>query len=275
MKLKDRVALVTGAGSGIGAATALLFAEEGAIVVVNDLTREIAERTVEAMGPAKSRALAVAADVSDSAQVREMFAVVKRRLGRLDILVNNAGIPTPKEKGDSLNRKYEARQAEMAAGKGIQTHWDVTVETTDEEWARMLAVNLSGTFYCTREALKLMSERNSGAVINISSIVALGGMATGSAYAAAKGGVLSFTRALALEVASRNIRVNAICPGWVDTPLIQPLPPPVRSMVSSQIPLGRIAEPREIATTALFLASDDSSYITGQWISPNGGIYIG
>jgi NAD(P)-dependent dehydrogenase (short-subunit alcohol dehydrogenase family) len=100
-------------------------------------------------------------------------------------------------------------------------------------------------------------------------------MATGSAYAAAKGGVLSFTRALALEVASRNIRINAICPGWVDTPLIQPLPPPVGSMVSSQIPLGRIAEPREIAATALFLASDDSSYITGQWISPNGGIYIG
>ena len=275
MKLKDRVALVTGGGSGIGSATALLFAEEGANVVVNDITREIAEKTVEAMGPANSRGLAVAADVSDSAQVREMLAVVQKRYGRLDILVNNAGIPTPKEKGDELNRKYEARQAEMAAGKGIQTHWDVTVETTDDEWAWMLAVHLNGAFYCAREALKLMSARNRGAIINISSIAALGGMATGSAYAAAKGGVLSFTRALALEVASRNIRVNAICPGWVDTPLIQPLPPPVRSMVSSQIPLGRIAEPREIAATALFLASDDSSYITGQWISPNGGIYIG
>jgi 3-oxoacyl-[acyl-carrier protein] reductase len=275
MKLKDRVTLVTGGGSGIGRAIALLFAEEGAHVVVNDLTVEAAEKTVEAMGSAKSRALALAADVSDSAQVRAMFATVQSRFGRLDVLVNNAGIPTPKEKGDSLNRKYEARLAEMAGGAGIQTHWDVTVETTDDEWLRLLAVNLNGTFFCSREALKMMNERNSGAIINLSSIVALGGMATGSAYAAAKGGVLSFTRALALEVASRNIRVNAICPGWVDTPLIQPLPPPVRAMVSSQIPLGRLAEPREIATTALFLASDDSSYITGQWISPNGGIYIG
>lgn len=199
----------------------------------------------------------------------------RERFGKLDVLVNNAGVPTPKEKGETLNRKYEARQAEMAAGKGIQTHWDVTVETTDEEWSRMLAVHLNGTFFCTRKALKLMGARNSGTIIKLSSIVALGGMATGSAYAAAKGGVLSFTRALALEVASRNIRVNAICPGWVDTPLIQPLPPPVRSMASNQIPLGRIAAPREIATTALFLASDDSSCITGQWISLNGGLYIG
>ncbi len=275
MKLAGRVALITGGGSGIGAATAELFAGEGAQVIVNDLKEEIAQRTVEAMGPGPSQGLAVAADVSDSGQVRGMFEVIQKRFGRLDILVNNAGIPAPKEKGDGLNRKYEARQAETASGKGIQTHWDVTVETTDEEWARMLAVNLSGTFYCAREALKLMSARNVGAIINISSVVALGGMATASAYAAAKGGVLSFTRALALEVASRNIRVNAICPGWVDTPFIQPLPPAVRSMVSSQIPLGRIAEPREIAAAALFLASDDSAYITGQWISPNGGIYIG
>ncbi|MBI1983384.1 MAG: SDR family oxidoreductase [Acidobacteria bacterium] len=275
MKLQDRIALVTGGGSGIGRAIALLFAEEAAHVIVNDLTAEAAEKTIAAMGAAKARGLAVAADVSDSARVRAMFATVESQFGRLDVLVNNAGIPTPKEKGDELNRKHEARLAEMAAGKGIQTHWDVTVETTDEEWSRMLAVHLNGTFFCSREALKLMSRRNSGAIINISSIVALGGMATGSAYAAAKGGVLSFTRALALEVASRNIRVNAICPGWVDTPLIQPLPPPVRTMVSNQIPLGRLAEPREIATTALFLASDDSSYITGQWISPNGGIYIG
>jgi NAD(P)-dependent dehydrogenase (short-subunit alcohol dehydrogenase family) len=273
MKLKDRIALVTGGGSGIGRAISLLFVAEGARVFVNDVRLDAARATVAAMGDLAKQAHAIRADVSDSRDVRAMFAGIERRCGNLDVLVNNAGIPSPN--AEELNRKYEARMAEIRFGRSIETHWDVTAATSDDEWRRMLAVHLDGTFYCTREALRLMNRRNRGAIINLSSIAALAGMATGSAYAAAKGGVLSFTRAVALEVASRNIRVNAVCPGWVDTSFIQPLPDSIRKPIEAAIPLGRMADPKEIANAVLFLASDESSYITGQWVSPNGGVYAG
>jgi NAD(P)-dependent dehydrogenase (short-subunit alcohol dehydrogenase family) len=138
----------------------------------------------------------------------------------------------------------------------------------------MLAVHLDGTFFCTREALKVMSRQNSGAIINISSVAGLKGLDVSAHYATAKGGILAFTRSLAQEVASRNIRVNAICPGFIDTAFNDPISPRLKSFFLSQIPLGRSAAAREVATTALFLASDDSSYYTGQWLSPNGGIFI-
>jgi 3-oxoacyl-[acyl-carrier protein] reductase len=220
MKLKDRIALVTGGGSGIGRAVALLFAEEGADVYVNDLRLEAAQKTAEAINAAKGKAHTVVADVSDSKQVKAMFAEVERKSGRLDILVNNAGIAATEETWEQINRKLEARFSEMVSGRPIQTHLDMTQETTDEEWLGMIAVHLNGFFFCTREALKLMSRRNDGVIINMSSVAALRGGIALVAYSAAKGGVLSFTRALAQEVASRNIRVNAICPGWIDTPLL-------------------------------------------------------
>jgi NAD(P)-dependent dehydrogenase (short-subunit alcohol dehydrogenase family) len=136
----------------------------------------------------------------------------------------------------------------------------------------MLAVHLNGTFYCTREALKLMSRAGRGAIVNISSVAGLMGIEVAPHYGAAKAGILGFTRSVAREVASRGIRVNAICPGWIDTPILDPLPPMVRMLAERQTPLGRLGEPREIATVAAFLASDDASFITGQWISPNGGL---
>jgi len=274
MKLDERVALVTGGGSGIGRAIALLFAEEGAQVVVNDVRPEAARETVAAMGGRRGRA--IAADVADSGAVRAMFAEIARDFGRLDVLVNNAGIAETSS-GDvqGLAGKAEARIGEMVSGQPIQTHWDVTQELSDEAWHRMIGVHLNGTFFCTREALRLMSPRNRGAIVNISSVAALMGIEIAPHYGAAKGGILSFTRSVAREVASRNIRVNAICPGFIDTPMTAPLTSMMRMLATSQIPLRRFAEPREVATAALCLASDDSSYVTGQWLSPNGGLFTG
>jgi 3-oxoacyl-[acyl-carrier protein] reductase len=274
MKLDDRIALVTGGGSGIGRAIARLFTEEGAQVVVNDVRLDAARETVAAMGAGRGRA--IQADVSDSGQVRAMFEEVARDLGRLDVLVNNAGIgETSPGEVDGLSGRIEARIGEMMSGQPPQTHWDITQNLGDEAWHRMIGVHLNGTFFCTREALRLMSRRNRGVIINVSSVAALNGIEIAPHYGAAKGGILSFTRSVAREVASRNIRVNAICPGWIDTPMTEPLTPMMRMLATSQIPLRRFAEPREVATTALFLASDDSSYVTGQWLSPNGGLFTG
>ncbi len=238
MKLGDRIALVTGGGSGIGRAIALTFAEEGARVVVNDVRAAAAKETLEAMGPRQAQGRAIQADVSD------------------------------------ISAKSEARMKELASGQGILTHWDVTQEMTDEAWTRMLAVHLNGTFFCTREALKLMSRRNRGSIVNLSSVAAWG-LETVPHYSAAKGGILAFTRAVAREVGSRGIRVNAICPGYIDTPMTAPMASFVRAAVVARTPLRRIGEAREVAQTALFLASDDSAFFTGQWLSPNGGLFIG
>jgi 3-oxoacyl-[acyl-carrier protein] reductase len=273
VRLKDKIALVTGAGSGIGRAIAVRFAAEGAQVVVNDLTVERAEATVKSMVAGRGRA--VAADVSDSAQVRAMFAAVERDFGRLDVLVNNAGIGlTSEEERARLTQVAEARIGETLAGE-IKTRWDVTVNMTDAAWRRMLAVHLDGTFYCAREALRLMLRASSGIIINLSSVAALTGLETAPHYSAAKGGILSFTRALAREVGAHGIRVNAICPGYIDTPMTAGMSPLLQKVILSRTPLGRWGEPEEVAATALFLASDEASFYTGQWLSPNGGLVMG
>jgi 3-oxoacyl-[acyl-carrier protein] reductase len=275
MKLKDRIALVTGGGSGLGRAISLRFAEEGAHVIVNEVRLETAEQTVASMkGPAGGRA--IQADVSDSTQVKAMFATVEREVGGLDILVNNAGIAFgPGDDRAEVNRKSEALVMELLSGQGGRTHLDVTQNLSDESWRRMLAVHVDGTFYCTREALKLMSQKNRGAIVNLSSVAALTGLEVVPHYSAAKGAILAFTRAVARDVASRGIRVNAICPGYIDTPMTERMSPLIRAAVLARTPLHRVGEPHEVATTALFLASDDSSFFTGQWLSPNGGLFIG
>ncbi|HSB41845.1 MAG TPA: SDR family NAD(P)-dependent oxidoreductase [Methylomirabilota bacterium] len=278
MRLKDRVALVTGGGSGIGRAIALRFAQEGARVIVNDVRPEAARETVEAIaaGSEAARGRALPADVADSGQVKRLFAEVDRGFGALDILVNNAGIaegaPGDRER---IRARSEARVGELMAGGPVSTHWDLTQDMSDEAWHRMIGVHLNGTFFCTREALRLMARRNRGVIINMSSVAALMGLETSPHYSAAKGGILAFTRAVAREVASRGIRVNAICPGYIDTPMTKPTSPVMQRVVISRTPLGRWGEPEEIAATALFLASDEASYFTGQWLSPNGGLFMG
>ncbi len=276
MKLQDRVALITGGGSGIGRAIALRFAQEGARVVVNDLKKDAAEKTASEIGG--GRAHPIAADVADSGRVRAMFEEVGRLFGgRLDILVNNAGIAeTVDTNRGAIGEKGAARMAEMFAGEGIKTHWDVIQNMSDAAWRQMLSVHLDGTFYCTREALKLMSAQNAGgAIVNISSVAALMGLETAAHYSAAKGGILSFTRAVAREVGSRGIRVNAICPGFIDTPMTRPIPEAAKMSTLHRTPLGRWGLPEEVAATALFLVSDESSFFTGQWLSPNGGLFTG
>ena len=276
MKLESKVALVTGAGSGIGRAIATRFVREGARVIVNDIDLEAAQATIGAMAALKDQAHAIEADVSDSSKVKAMFAEVAERYGTLDILVNNAGIAELEgAKREELNRKGEAQISEMMMGGKVQSHWDITQEMSDEDWHRMIGVHLNGTFFCTREGLKLMSKKNRGAIINMSSVAALRGIPIASNYGAAKGGILAFTRSVALEVASRNIRVNAICPGWIETPMTASFSPMLKMALTAQIPMTRWGEPDEVAATALFLASDDSSYFTGQWLSPNGGLFIG
>jgi 3-oxoacyl-[acyl-carrier protein] reductase len=275
MKLEGRIALITGGGSGIGRATAVLFANEGAQVVVNDVDREAAEATLEAMGVERKRGCAIQADVSDGAAVRAMFAEVMQRFGSLDVLVNNAGIAETGNRRDEVNRKGEAQLQELMSGGKIQTHWDVTVSLSDEEWQQMIGVHLSGTFFCIREALKLMSPKNRGSIINMSSVAGLSGIPVAPHYGAAKGGILGLTRSVALEIASRNIRVNAICPGWIETPMTQDFSPLLKMSLTARVPLMRWGRPEEVAATALFLASDESSYYTGQWLSPNGGLFTG
>jgi 3-oxoacyl-[acyl-carrier protein] reductase len=256
MKLAGRVAWVTGGGSGLGRAISERFAAEGARVAVNDLRPDTAKETVAAL-PGTGH-LALAGDVSDSARVAEMAAEIARSCGRLDVLVNNAGVDrTP---GDAMEKLF--------ATGSLLPHM------SDAGWTRMLEIHLNGAFFCAREAVKRMLEARSGSIVNMSSIAGLAGMGP-IHYATAKAGLLGFTRALAREVGGRGIRVNAICPGAIETPMTSVIPEPIMKGMIAATPLGRMGTAEEIAAAALFLASDESSFVTGQWLSPNGGIFIG
>jgi 3-oxoacyl-[acyl-carrier protein] reductase len=194
------------------------------------------------------------------------------------VLVNNAGISegAPGEQ-DRINEQAEAVFADTMqamAGASRSVHWDITANISDDSWRRMIGVHLDGTFYCCRAAIPMMVAAGGGSIVNTSSIGALVNHPGVPHYSAAKAGILGFTRSLAAELGSRNIRVNAICPGTIDTPMTKPISPAFRTMVMATQPIGRLADPREVALTALFLASEDSSFYTGQWLSPNGGAYM-
>lgn len=253
MKLKEKVALVTGAGSGIGRAIALAFAREGARLVVNDIVEEKAGKTAADIQALGSDALAIAADVADSQQVKQMFTRAVEKYATIDILVNNAGL---------------LQSAEITLME-------------DEQWQQMLAVHLNGTFYCTREVVRIMEAKGSGRIINMASIAATTGLAWSSHYSAAKGGIMAFTKAAAKELIVKGIYVNAIAPGFIDTPgLIEPTgleSSAVLEVIQSafgRILLERLGTPEEVASVAVFLASDDSTFMVGQIISPNGGQVI-
>jgi 3-oxoacyl-[acyl-carrier protein] reductase len=269
-RLAGKRALITGAGTGLGAQMARRFQQEGAEVLVNDLHLETAEQVAKEVGGS-----ALVADVSDSGAVREMFERVGREFGRLDVLVNNAGIGI--EGNHELSRQFNQRLAQQAeesmSGGPVETHLDLTVELSDEDWHRMIAVHLNGTFFCTREALKLMNAQNSGCIINLGSIMGTAGGAGLAHYCAAKGGILAFTRSLAREVVSRGIRVNALAPGFIETAMTSALVE-ARPLIEGATPMGRLGEPDDIAWAAVYLASDEAKFMTGQTISPNGGYHM-
>ncbi|MGG1480282.1 3-oxoacyl-[acyl-carrier-protein] reductase [Bacillus smithii] len=245
MRLEGKVALVTGASRGIGREIALEFAREGADVAVNyagseEKAREVAEE-IKAMG---RKALLVQCDVSDSQSVQDMIKSVVDYFGGLDILVNNAGI----------------------------TRDNLILRMKEEEWDAVINTNLKGVFLCTKAAARAMMKKRSGRIINISSIVGIIGNPGQANYVAAKSGVIGLTKTTAKEFASRGITVNAIAPGFISTDMTEDLPEEVKEAMIKQVPLARIGEPKEIARVALFLASPDSSYMTGQILRVDGGM---
>lgn len=246
MKLKDRIALVTGSSSGIGRGVAIAFAREGADVVVNYPSPEQAANAREvcdAIVKLGRRALAVQADVADEDDVKKLCAVATDKFGRIDILVNNAGI---------------------AAASPVQ-------EIPVEQWDRVIAVHLRGTFLMTREVLPQMYERGWGRIINTASQLAYKGAPGFAHYTAAKGAILSFTRSVALEAGDRGVNINCVAPGATRTPILADVPPDLLEQIRQSIPLGRIAEVEDIVPSYVFLASEDGRHYQGQCISPNGG----
>ena len=269
MKLAERVALVTGAGSGLGREIALTLAREGAAVAVNDLRREAAESTAREIETAGGKALALTADVSDSVEVRAMFEELLGRWQTLDILVNNAGMVL-------VTDEVRARMSEAATAPLSNPPVAIKAASsmTDSQWRRTLSVHLDGTFYCSREALGVMEARGSGRIINMASIAGITGLMGSPDYSAAKAGIIGFTKAVAREAIRCGVYVNAIAPGFIDTPLLDVLDEPMKQLTLLQIPIGRLGTAAEIAAVALYLASDDSTYMVGQVISPNGGYAI-
>jgi 3-oxoacyl-[acyl-carrier protein] reductase len=246
VRLAGRVALVTGSSSGIGRGVALAFAREGADVVVNHPTSAeaaAAEEVAAGVREAGRRALVVRADVSQEPDVERLVAAAREAFGRIDILVNNAGI---------------------AAAAAVH-------EMSTATWDRVLGVHLRGTFMMTRAVLGEMYSRNSGRIINTASQLAYKGAAGFSAYTAAKGAIISFTRSTALEIGARNITINCIAPGATLTPILEDVPTDTLEAIRRAIPLGRIAEVNDIVPAFVFLAGDDARHFQGQCLSPNGG----
>ncbi|MCC7354345.1 MAG: glucose 1-dehydrogenase [Anaerolineae bacterium] len=249
MRLADKVALITGAGSGIGREAALLFAQEGAKVVVVDVNAKGGQETVSLIRNAGGEATFTRADVSKASDAQAMIGFAETTYGKLNVLFNNAGI-FPDQDGS-------------------------VIETEEEVWDLVMNVNLKGVFLGCKYGIPALLRAGGGSVINTASFVALMGAATSQiAYTASKGGVLSMTREMAVEFARRNVRVNALCPGPVETPLLAALlsDPARRQRRLVHIPPGRLARAREIAQAALFLASDESSYINGATFTVDGGI---
>ena len=245
-RLEGKVAVITGAGGGMGREAALLFCEEGAQVCVADVDADAAEKTAADAGDA----FAIRVDVSDSDSVREMYEQTAERYGGIDVLYNNAGISPPDD--------------------------DSILVTEPDAWQRVQDVNTKGVYLCCKHGIPHLLERGGGSVINVASFVALVGAATSQiSYTASKGAVLSLSRELAVQFARQGIRVNALCPGPVETPLLLRIfgdDPAAYERRRIHLPMGRLAKPREIVNATLFLASDESSYVNGATFLVDGGL---
>lgn len=274
MKLADKVALVTGAGSGIGRACALRLASEGANVVAVDLKPEAVDETLRLFGQSTD-CLALTCDVADSAAVAAVMAQLKSRFGRIDILVNNAGIGSVPGDGFANQLQRMAQRSEqIKRGETPTIHPDLIIDMEDEGFWGVLKVNLGGSFYFSREAVRLMIATDTrGSIVNIASTSALSGEGQ-LHYAASKAGILGMTKSMARELSTRGIRVNAICPGPTNTPILGRISNEWLEAMKQGTLIGRLCEPEEIAATAFFLASDEGSVFTGQVLAANGGSYL-
>jgi len=247
--LKGRVAIITGGGGALGEAMAIEFAREGASLILGDIDEGKARGVVDRVRGAGGKAISVAVDVTDLEQVKEMVDKGVRAYGKIDILVNNAG---------TTGRKGHKKKT--------------ILEMDGSEWERVLAVNLTSVFNCTKSVLPVMIKEKYGHILNISSLAAkVGGLINGVHYVAAKAGMIGITKALAREYALENIRVNALCLGRIETPANLSVPPEFQQKLIDQIPLGRLGTPQEVAAAAAFMVSDASSYITGATLDVNGG----
>jgi 3-oxoacyl-[acyl-carrier protein] reductase len=271
MKLKDKVALITGSGSGIGQEIAVAMAREGAAIIINDIGETNINAAIERIREFNVPYLGVRCDVSSSQQVKDMFKSIMNKFNTLDILVNNAGITVNDEK---VNENYKKLAEQILTTGACNISLGATRNLTDVAWDNMLKVHLYGTFHCTREALNIMEDKGYGKIINISSVCGIAGGVGAPAYSAAKGGIIAFTKSVAAEVIRVGVHVNCIAPGYIDTPFLNTMSPEALTSVLLATPMGRLGNASEIAPLAVFLASEDSSYIVGQVISPNGGMVL-
>jgi 3-oxoacyl-[acyl-carrier protein] reductase len=246
LKLTGKVALVTGAAQGIGKAIALLLARNGADMVVSDINLEKAEETVKEIRAIGPKAMAVKVDVANLSDVERMVTGILEKLAKIDILVNNAGITRDK----------------------------LVLRMTEEDWDAVLGVNLKGTFNCTKAVLRHMAKQRSGKIVNIASVVGEMGNAGQANYSASKAGVIGLTKTIAREYGQRGINVNAVAPGYIETPMTEAILEKAKEEIGKLIPLNRLGKPEDIAEAVLFLVSEESSYITGHVLNVNGGIYM-
>ncbi len=246
LRLHDRVAIITGGAQGIGRAIGLLLAQNGARIVIADINDKQAEETAQEIALLGRKSLAVKVDVSNFSEAENLGKTVFDAFGQIDILVNNAGITRD---GFFLRMK-------------------------EEEWDAVIAVNLKSVFNCSKAVIRYMGKQRGGKIISVASVVGQIGNIGQANYAASKAGIIGFTKTLAREFASRGIMVNAVAPGFIETDMTRTLPEKVREGFISNIPLGRMGTPGEIAEAVLFLATDASNYITGQVINVNGGLYM-
>ena len=246
MRLKDKVAIITGSARGIGQATALKFAAEGARVVVCDLERKAVDQVLAQIAQAGGQAIGFTLNVTDTASIAAMVRGVMDKHGRIDVLVNNAGIVD-----DAMFRKM-----------------------TDEQFDRVIDINLKGTYNCARAVVDIMIAQNAGVILNASSVVGIYGNFGQTNYAASKFGVIGMAKTWARELGRKGIRANAVCPGFVETTILRSIPQKVMQAMIDRVPLGRLARPEEIANTYAFLASDEASYINGAVIEVSGGATV-